>query len=100
MPRSCIAGSTEKLFDADECISDLEQHVASILYIIGLEPISIENLEIDEVIAELRKTFSLQNSGAGRNQAHSFIAQNYAVLLHKLQSLFFNFQLSKYGKSI
>ena len=59
MSRSCVANSTDKLFDADKCISDLEEHIASILYIVGLDPSLPENLVIDNIIVALRETFSL-----------------------------------------
>lgn len=100
MPRSCIANSTEKLFHADECISDLEQYLVSILYVVGLEPTSVENSEIDNIIAALRETFSAKNSKPTTNPTHLFISQTYHVLLHKLQVSFFNLKLAKYGKTL
>ena len=98
MPRSCVAGSVEKLFDADKCISDLEQHIATILYVVGLEPGLPENLVIDNIITALRETFSLKDSSAKFNPTHLFVKETYSLLLNKLQVSVFNLQIAQYGK--
>lgn len=100
MPRSCVAGSVEKLFDADKCIADLEQHIAMILYVVGLEPSLPENLVIDNIVAALRETFSLTALDVRLNPSHLFIRQNYSSLLMKLQVSFFDLQVAKYGKTL
>ena len=100
MSRSCVANSTDKLFDVDKCISDLEEHIASILYIVGLDPSLPENLVIDNIIVALRETFSLKTSVIKYNPAHLFTAQTYGLLLNKLQVSFFNLQIAQYGKTL
>ena len=100
MSRSCVAKSTDKLFDADKCISDLEEHIASILYIVGLDPSLPENLVIDNIIVALRETFSLKTSVVQYNPAHLFTHQTYNLLLNKLQVSFFNLQIAQYGKTL
>jgi hypothetical protein len=100
MPRSCATGSTDKLFDADEYILNLEQHIAEILFVVGLQPANAESYEINEIINGLRETFSLKESQIGKNQAHQFIQGNYAFLVQKLRNAWFNLQIAKYGKTL
>jgi hypothetical protein len=100
MPRSCSANSAEKLFDADEHIVDLQQNIAKILFVTGLDPTNFENYEMTEIIASLRETFSTKNSVIGKDQSFPFTSCNYSFFVHKLRNAFLYLQISKYGKQL
>ena len=100
MPRTCVANSSETLFDADEHIVNLWQDIAQILFVVGLDPVNFENYEIGEIITALKETFSIINSEIGRDPAYPFVYGQYRSLLHKLRNDFLYLQISKYGKQL
>lgn len=100
MPRSCSANSAEKLFDADEHIVNLQQNIAEILFITGLDPSNIENYEIQEIITALRETFITKDAEVGNDPTRPFTSCNYASCVHKLRNVFLYLQISKYGKQL
>jgi hypothetical protein len=100
MPRSCAANSSEKLFDADEHISNLQKDIAEILFVAGLDPNNFENYEIDEIITAIMETFSIKSATFGRDPAYPFVYGKYKTLMHKLRNDFLHLQISKYGKQL
>jgi hypothetical protein len=100
MPRSCEANSPETLFDADEHIANLQEDIAQILFVVGLDPANFENYELEEIITALRETFSIRNASIGRDPVYPFVYGQYRSLLHKLRNDFLYLQISKYGKQL
>jgi signal recognition particle GTPase len=97
MPRSCSGASTERLFNAEKSVSDSEEILAKIMYVVGLNPSDMNNLTVDEIIEALRSTFCLEESSVGRNPAHPLISKNYMTILHQLRKVWLDLQIAKYG---
>jgi len=107
MPRSCAAGSPDRLYDASENEADLEYTMAKIMLMSGIPAENLATTTIDEAIDALRETLlpGVDTQWFGENVSAATAAspgvfytkKEYDKLIKELRWSYFDIQLARFA---
>jgi len=107
MPRSCAAGSPDRLYDASENEADLEYSMAKIMLMSGIPAENLATTTIDEAIDALRETLipgiDRQSFGESVNATTAaspgiyYMKKEYEKLVKELRWSYFDIQIARFA---